>query len=345
MKFQTLFFALMSTASTAGAADDFDGRWRLGDVHSLVTELHGNALRPRDIDVAAYTEKERKVGGGALSVRYDFNAGRWFANAHYGRTEDTIRTGTEFARQPGNENAVVALGRSWGSSAGSWWTSKSLRTFYEVSYNGDGQRIADKYGVELGFAGNLQSQLQVRYQNTSQSFAGRLIEFDRLAFVGRIRPYAAVELGIEAHVGDKLDFANMRPAVQWRVNPFLNGSLHKNLSLNVTGNRLSLDTLDGLGILEASLVDAQLSWQIADTGSVQIAVQQNQIERNPEAFVATFVEQKEDVGGRLSYSWKLNQYAQIQLGYADTFVDTRNVELYSGQTSTWFMQIGYSRPL
>lgn len=100
-----LFLAPASLTSHAATPDLFDGRWQLGDLHSVATDLQPNA--------ANAGQEERLFGGDALLVSYAFQSRKWYANARYNRTDHAVRTGFDFSRKVGNNRSSFELGRSW----------------------------------------------------------------------------------------------------------------------------------------------------------------------------------------------------------------------------------------
>lgn len=63
--------------------------------------------------LAKLDRNERRFGGDALRIRYSLDLGKWYAKARYGRTDDTIRTGSEFDQVLGSDRTEVIVGRSF----------------------------------------------------------------------------------------------------------------------------------------------------------------------------------------------------------------------------------------
>ena len=329
--------ALSLTAPAAASeVDVFDGRWSFGEQSSVVTELQ-NAESPKLAD-----DRERRFGGDSLSVHWALEAGKWFARAHYNRIDDTIRAGADFDRQIGNDRTEVVVGRHWNGHGRHWWTRKSLISTWETRRTSDGQLLADRHVAQFGIDGPKQSHLQVQYHSGKELQAGRLFDFDRVVLSGRVKPSDSVEMGVETHVGDRMDFVNARPAEQHRVQPFVRWNFGKNVAFHVNGAHVDLDTRDGQQIIDAKLVDASLIWQFDNVGSVNLALQQQDIERNQGAFAVAVAPRTREVGHRLSYTWKVSPRAEIQLGYADAFADVNAVEVLVDTNRNWFMNVGYA---
>ena len=327
-------------ASGTWGSDDlavFDGRWDLPENHSLVTELQGQGRQPLRRD-----RKERRFGGDALLVRYAFEAGDWFARAHYGHTDDTIRAGREFTREVGTQHTEVVVGRSWGGDGRGWWTHKTLSATYQIRHLNDGQLLTDTHKTVLGLSGHLQSHLQVQYHSGREFQAGFLFDFDRTVISGRIRPAAHIEVGVHTDHGEKFDFANARLAEQQRVDPFLNWKLNDRLSLQLSGSHVDLDTTEGQWIVDASTYDAKLTWQIDWRGALSVTLQKQSIARNPDAHMRNVIEHTRDTGGELLYTWKLNPQAELHFGYSNVYADFTEISVLADRDQNWFMRFGYT---
>ncbi len=329
-----LLLLTLSLTAHATAPDVFDGRWQLGDQHSVVTELQATAANP--------SPAERLFGGDALSVHYAFQSRKWYANARYKRIADTFRAGTELSRQIGNDRTEFALGRSWQGHGGDWWKQKTLRTTYEVSQTNDGQMLADKYVAEFGVVAVNDAKVQVQYHSGREFQAGRLIDFDRVLMFGSIRPHEDVEMGVETLVGEKMDFVNTRLAEQRRVRPFLNWNVNDHLMLQLNSTRVGLDSKEGQEIFDAKVVDARVTWQFDPRGSLRLSMRQKDIERNADAYIGKVDGQTKDVGRELLYSWRLNPQTEFNLGYSDAYDENIELDAIRPLDRNWFMRVGYT---
>lgn len=346
----TLLFALSATApayaSGLWGSDDldvFDGKWTLGDGHSLVTELQGKG--DESTASRSHFQQEQRFGGDALSVRYAFAAGKWYAKANYGRTDDAIRAGPDFARQVGEDRTEVVVGRHWNGSGRHWWKKRTVRTTYEQRETNDGKRLADRYSAEFGFVGDKLTSLQLKYFSGREFQAGQLFDFDRFVVSGRVKPHADMEVGLDTDIGERLDYANTRLAEQQRVDPFLSWKLSKKLRLYLSGTHVDLDTREGQWILDANMLDAQLTWQFHDRGSFSVMVQQQDILRNQDAYLQTVESHTHEVGHELMYSWQVNPQTEISVGFSDAYADNVEFSALAEPNRNWFMRLGYALAL
>ena len=339
-----LWIVLLLSARVVASSDAvpvrFDGHWRLSDGLVVVTELQGPVKNA--VEAMGVHKPEKRFGGDLLSVRWKLDYGKWFARANYGRMEDTILAGSEYKNQVGNDQSQFVVGRFWHGGDSDWWTRKTLQTSYEVSHRNDGQTLADRYSAEFGMVGPRETTLQLKYLSGREFQAGQLIDFDRLVFSGHIRPMAQIKVGVETHVGDRMDFVNARLAQQHRVTPFIDWTVRDDVSLRLDSTHVDLDATDGQSILDANLVDAQRNWQLEEHGTIFIALQQQDIVRNPQAYSVSVDARTKELGRKLAYSWSLNPRTQIQLGYADAFADANSIEALMQSNSNWFMNVGYT---
>jgi hypothetical protein len=324
---------VMSMTSHAASSDLFDGRWQLGDLGYVVSDLQptvANTFQAKDLS-----------GGDTFLVRYAFQSRKWYANAKYSRMDDAVRTGAEFSRQTGNNRSEFELGRSWSGHGNDWWKRKTLRTVYEFSQNNDGQVLADRTITEIGIVTMNESSVQMQYHSGREFQAGRLIDFDRLVLTGNIKPRDDLEMGFETQVGDKMDLIGSRLAEQRRFRPFLNWKVNKQLALQLVNTNIDLNAREGQKIFNARLVDAHLTWQFDDRGSIRVSRRQSNVERNPDSYVTNVEKHLGDVAGEILYSWKLNSEAVFNLGYSDARIQDIELGAFTPVDGNWFMKVGY----
>jgi hypothetical protein len=329
-----LLLALVSLTSHAAMTESFDGRWQLGDQHLMVTELTPSAGNS--------DQEERVFGGDALVVQYAFQSHKWHANARYSRDDDTIRAGTELSRTIGKNRSELELGRSWSGSGNGWWKQKSLRTTYEFSQENNGQTLVDGFVTEFDIVGANESSVRVQYHSGREFEAGQLIEFGRVMLIGSIRPREDIEMGVETQVGDKMDLVNTQLSEQRRVRPFLNWIVNDQLALQLNKTYFDLTSTEGQEILDARVINAHLTWQFDDEGSVRLSMQQSDVERNADAFDKSVEGRTKDVGSELRYSWKPNPQTEFNLGYSDAYDKDVELGIKGSASHNWFMQVGYT---
>jgi len=323
---------IVSWTSHAAMTEPFDGRWQLGDQHSVVTELQPTAGK------AGYVE--RLFGGNSFSVQYLFRSHQWYADARYSRTDDVFRAGYKSGRKIGNNGSEFAVGRSWSGSG--WWKRQSLRTTYQFSKNNDGQVLTDRFITRLNIAGPNESAVQLQYHNGREFQKGRLVDFDRVALTGTISPHDSLEMGIKTQIGDRVDLASTGLAEQRQVQQFLRWTVNEQLALHLDNINVGLASRAGQAILDASIVNAHLIWQFDDKGSVRLSMRQRDIERNPDAYAESVEGHSKDVGSEVRYSWKPNPQTVFDLGYSDAYDKKTNFGPSGSANHNWFMQVGYT---
>lgn len=95
-------------------------------------------------------------------------------------------------------------------------------------------------------------------------------------------------------------------------------------------------------MVEAQLVDADLTWRVHERGSFGLTLQQQDIARNPEAYVADVYDRRHTLGHKLRYALQLDPQTQIQVGYADAYLDQNAIETPQPVDRSWFVNVGYT---
>ncbi len=225
--------------------------------HALVTEGQA-AAGPHIEEATAFLDSlQPRFGGDALRIRYSFAAGDWYANADYGRKGDTVRAGSDFVREIGNDNTQLALGRSWQSGNKSWWKSRTLKTTYEMRESHDGQVLEDKIGAELGMQGQLNSSLTLAWFDGRTLQDGVLSDYQRTSMLGSFEPLRNLAVGFAHTVEEKaLEEAELLDAhVTWK--------LDTRTSLKLAVQEKSVDPIVGLIEQADAARGKDLSWSLS----------------------------------------------------------------------------------
>ena len=190
--------------------------------------------------------------------------------------------------------------------------------------------------------GAMQSKVQVQFHKGTERLNGSLFDIDHVVVSGRLRPLPGMEMGVETDFGEKFDFANTRLADQQRIDRFLKLKLSDKLRLQLSGTHVQLDTKEGQPILDARMVDAQLTWEIDYRGSLNVTLQQQDVIRNQSAYVQTVVPRSTDLGSELTWSWQLNPKTELNLGYSEDYADNVEISKPIELDRSWFMNVDYA---
>ena len=164
----------------------------------------------------------------------------------------------------------------------------------------------------------------------------------RYGFYNRLTPISGLTTEFLIFTGQRVDFANSRPADFLRIRPSFSWNATRNLQLRVNANFLQFDTLDGDLIFDASVIDARAVWQFNVRSFLRFTLQQQDIKRNPDVYSDVVDRRSKDIGRQLLYSWKANPRTVFFLGYSDSYVDDDSLDERTIADRTWFMKIGYA---
>ena len=97
-----------------------------------------------------------------------------------------------------------------------------------------------------------------------------------------------------------------------------------------------------LGQLDASVIDARLTWQFNRRSFLRVTLQQQDVERNVDLYLDEVNARSKDMGRQLLYSYKVNPQTVFFLGYSDQHIDDDNLNSLTVTDRTVFAKIGYA---
>ena len=109
---------------------------------------------------------------------------------------------------------------------------------------------------------------------------------------------------------------------------------------------VNLDTKEGEAILDASVVDARLTWQFSVRSFLRMTIQHSSVDRNLSIYNVDVVDdydaKSRNVGRQLLYSYKINPQTVFFLGYSDQYVDEDQLDGLTVSDRSLFLKIGYA---
>ena len=319
-----------------------DARWRINDNHTVVTQFLTSETEYPDQVVVDFDQPMGRFDGNAFVFNYGYSTRTWFGALQFEKYDRGFRADSGFVRRVGGDAREIVLGRTWHGTDDSWWTRIRLRNSFERVYRDDGQLLEEEAAVRLGAGGPLQSWTQINLFKGKVFNDGIIHNTDRIGLYSNMSPIAGLFTEVFIGVGQRVDFANNRPADSLVIEPRIEWNATRNLLLRVNGVFLQFDTKAGEKIFEASILDARAVWQFNVRSFLRFTLQHQDIKRNPDVYFDPVDRRTKDVGHQLLYSWKLNPQTVFFLGYSDAYIDNDDLERLTASDRTWFMKIGYA---
>ncbi len=319
-----------------------DGRWRINDQHSITGQfLRSEAEYPLDVAIE-FDQPLDSFSGNAVGIEYEYSSRNWFASLEHEKFDSGFRADSGFIPRVGGEEQEVVFGRVWHGTNNNWWTRIRLRNGYEITHREDGQKLEEEASIRLGMGGRWQSWTQLNLIKGKVYNDGIVHDVDRIGVYNNMRPVRGLFTEVFVGVGQRVDFANNRPADSIVIEPRIEWNATRNLLLEINGIYLKLDTRAGEKIFDASILDARAVWQFNVRSFLRFTLQHQDIKRNPDVYIDPVDRRSKESGRQLLYSWKLNPQTVFFLGYSDAYIDNDDLNELTASDRSWFLKIGYA---
>ena len=320
----------------------FDGRWNATDQDSVrVQVLRSQTQYPLAL-AEEWSLPQGAFGGNALSANYSHDARDWFWSVNRRDVDENFRADAGFMAKVGYDWSALSIGRNWYGSQETIWNRMQLWGHWDVSHTADGRLMERESKVNFQVSGNAKTAIDIQLYEKRSLWRDIYYPIFAYSFMGSITPVGGLELKIFTWDGEEIDYENDRLADSFGVNPAVQWSVNTNMLLNVAYTRSVLDTKEGRRIFDARLVDARATWQFNARSFVRLTVQEQDIERNPDAYFSPVFRNAKSRGLQLLYSYKLNPQTVFFLGYADNHIDNDLLLRNLMTDRTFFMKIGYA---
>ncbi len=159
----------------------------------------------------------------------------------------------------------------------------------------------------------------------------------------QLRPRGGINVQMQVHYGEQVDFANSRLALERRLQPNIEWNINQHLLLRLRHTKSTLTAKTGQRIFEANLTDVRVTWQFNVRSYIRFTTQRQDLERNTAAYTnRTTPGRSLTIGSQLLYAYKLNPQTVLYVGAANSGLeDDRTADLM--QTNrTLFAKVSYA---
>lgn len=324
----------------------FDARWKINDQHTLNAQYLETDTEYPDAVAIEFDQPLGSFEGEGVFLGYEFDSRDWYANFRRHDLTEGFRVDSGFHSKVGGAKNRANLGRVWHGEDGSWWNRIRLHNEYAIGHADDGSFTEKELSMRLGIGGPMQSWTQIMLGKKSQLESGVVFDMDEIAFFVEATPRRGLSMHLFVKFSDQIDFANTRLGDQVLFEPSISWNINRNLLARVNSVFVKLDTKDGEPILDASVIDARLTWQFSVRSFLRLTIQQSEIDRNLSIYDIDVVDDYDaktrNVGRQLLYSYKINPQTVFFLGYSDQYVDEDQLDGLTVSDRSLFLKIGYA---
>ncbi len=278
--------------------------------------------------------------GHYLALEYDHTtrtAGWWLDFDH---VSDDFRADLGFIPRVGFRNVEGGVNWSWNPEPGDWWSLFRLGGEFNYYEKGSGQWL-ERGGQIWGlYVGPLQSNLMVRVNRSEEAYGGSEYSLTEYYLGGGFRPHADLRLGLSIAAGDRIDYANNRPADGIMIAPSLlwNPGEHLHLSASHMHEKL---TIPGGELYTAGVTNLRTVYQFTVRTFLRAIVQYVAYDRNTALYTFAIAPEYRHLFTQLLFSYTINPRTVFYLGYSDNGYGSEQYSLTRADR-TVFTKLGYA---
>lgn len=317
-----------------------DGHWVFNEQNSLTWQAIHSETRYPDELAGEHGQPTGTFDDDGIYLLYQFRNRNWQHRLFHRDYGDGLRGDMGFLTKVGYDRQGILTDRYFYGDEDNWWHKIRAHVNWTVTHASDGTMIRRCNETAIEINGPLQSVLYFNYANLSEYWDGVLYDGSFLEFYGETRPHKQWIFQVESIVGDEVDLANSRLAdsveIWFRVQ--YKPSDHLSMLTDFTFTELEYK---GNRVFTAWINDFRATYQFNLKHRLQLTLQYQSVDRNPDMYNDPVPETNNDLASRLVYSYKINPRTVFYAGYSDHAIETDQISSLTRTERTAFVKIGY----
>lgn len=320
-----------------------DALMRIGGRHSFRAQYLLSDTAYPTATATSFAQPLGSFDGAARQLRYTFNHREWYADIKYKNYDAGFRADTGFLPRVGMEQTQYEASHIWQRSGARPWKNIQAGAEGTTTYSVDGAMLDRTANAFVNFQGPMQSFIRFTVGPASWSWNGQRFDGNGMDIYSQLRPRGGVNVQMQIHYGEQVDFANSRLALERRLQPNIEWNIGQHLLLRLRHTKSTLTAKTGQRIFDANLTDVRVTWQFNVRSYIRFTTQRQDLERNTEVYTdRTTPGRSLTLGSQLLYAYKLNPQTVLYVGAANSGLeDDRTADLM--QTNrTIFAKVSYA---
>lgn len=319
---------------------EFDSDIRLTNTDRIQLQILGSSTMYPDETAAAFDQQQGSFNDRAISFEYDHNTrtiGWW---ADYEEVGTGFRADLGFIPRVDYRSFEGGVNYTWNAKPGCWWSRLWLGSEFNLFNDFDGNLLYKAASLTFVYEGPLQSNSVIQYRRLREAFNGVEFEQNFLYLFNSLNPNGDCNLGVEVLLGDRIDYANTRPAKRLQIAPYIDYKLGLHLRLSAA------HTYELLNVEEGRLYTANISqftalYQFNIRTFFRGIIQYVNYDYNPSNYTFDIESNYKHFFSQLLFSYKINARTVLFLGYTDNYYGGQEFGL-TQSNRTFFMKLGYA---
>lgn len=315
----------------------FDGNYRLTPSDSVKFQYLSSQSEYPDEVVEQYSQKPN-LSGKAISANYTHIGSEWDWIFTYHRFGEDFRADSGFVSKSNWEQRAFLLNRHWFPEDQKQWWKKVTMT---LQWN----RTADLFDLKLGEDRAIQLAVEGIYQSTIGVWTGNLDEFyvDQMfnkqsyEVFALFTPFAGIDLEFNVSWGDEIDYSTVELGKVKTVISTVGYQINRNWRLSIEHVNQELKNSFSR-VYDVSFYNTRLSYQLDIRSFFRLTFQGE----TDQLGAKTDYNNVKDLSTQLLYSYQVNPFTLLYLGYSDHRFKTIDLNHLQRDKRSVFMKFSYA---
>jgi Domain of unknown function (DUF5916) len=318
----------------------FDGAFRPTDRDQVTVQFVGSSTRYPGEIAAAFGQPASAFADAALDVFYVHSTRSLNAWGGFRSIGRNFRADTGFLPQVDTRLVTAGTGYNWIAPPGRWWSGFNINCGFSHNEDQHGLLLKQLVSVYLNYSGGLQSWFSAVYDRGREAFQNRIFDFNSLSLSGGLTPFGDLSLVLGTTIGDRIDYANVRPGRIFRFLSNVRCPLGRSFNLDMQHIFEKMRVADGR-LYDAWISQGTAVYQFNARFFIRAILQYSRTDQNAGLYLSKVEPFSERLFGQFLFSYKLNPRTVIFLGTDDDFRGGQAVPL-TRTGRTFFVKLGYA---
>lgn len=333
---------------TSRSGDDYESQtggldllWRWSEHDRLQLQALGSRTAYPQSVATAFGQPPGSFTDEAWQISYTHGTDEWYVNVDHQNVGAGFRADLGFMPQVDFRNTELEGGHTWWGEDDDVYTRIDAFAVWALVEDQRGELLQRRQLVGGSFQGPLQSFGEYFAERRDETLRGERFEnMLQHDIYFELQPTGDLELGIEVDWGDAIDIANVRPAEERILEPFVTWRPGRHLRLSAFHAHQVLD-VDAGRLFRAQVSQLTSVYQFSVRTFARLIAQRRAVDREVDLFLEEVPRESEELFGQLLFSYTINPQTVLFLGYSERRTEDP-VEGLEPSDRAFFLKIGYA---
>jgi hypothetical protein len=287
-----------------------------------------------------FLQSEGAISGGAASLSFNHQSREWGYYLTYEDLSPEFRADVGYIPRVDYRESQLGLSRNFWGKEDNWYDLIAVGAYGGATYDYDGNWTDSDIHAYASYTGPLQTNAYAIGALKREVFASTKYDLVQGMVQVTMKPAGGWNLYMMTHLGDMIDYSNMRLAWHIILNPAVEFNLGRHLNVNLRHRYMYLGK-KGNEIFTANLSQVKLIYNFNVQTFVRAIVQYQHISNNTPMYIVPVLPDNETLFTQFLFSYKLNPQTVLFVGYSDNHAGFTGQDILQ-QNRTFFVKLGYA---